>query len=351
MDRVKPQKSEPTGPLSMQALADDLGVSKATVSRALNDNPNVATKTRKRVQARAKALGYTIHPYFQKLMAHQRGANKAMLPGASIAYVSDVEIEEIRRNQPITLAILEAAQSYALSAGWKIELFTHEAGDPHGTRLCRQLRSLGIQGIILGRTKKIYDAIPAAFLKFALVSDGGYWRNAPLDHVRADGVTMILESIEYLRAQGSKSLGIWVPTQFLKGNLAFNAMFRELRGWGGMQIQLVPHPIKNANEFISYIRNNQLDGLFFHDSINRNWLTMCLKTFRQDLSILEYAPPNDTPQPWATMPLPLNKQGRGLVETIIGKITTSQYGFSELSRSMVFKSAILHNPCVVDSAN
>ena len=46
---------------SLQDLADAAGVSRATASRALNDNPVISLKTRKRLQSLARKHGYSIN--------------------------------------------------------------------------------------------------------------------------------------------------------------------------------------------------------------------------------------------------------------------------------------------------
>ncbi|MEH6304101.1 LacI family DNA-binding transcriptional regulator [Olivibacter sp. CPCC 100613] len=54
MRKQKPEKSE----ISIVDIAESLGVSAATVSRALNDNPRISEATRKRVKEKAEELGY-----------------------------------------------------------------------------------------------------------------------------------------------------------------------------------------------------------------------------------------------------------------------------------------------------
>ncbi len=46
---------------SLQDLADLAGVSRATASRAMNDNPRIALKTRQKIQALAQTHGYSIN--------------------------------------------------------------------------------------------------------------------------------------------------------------------------------------------------------------------------------------------------------------------------------------------------
>ena len=54
-------RKPPTTITSLQDLADLAGVSRATASRALNDNPMISAKTRKKLKALAEKHGYSIN--------------------------------------------------------------------------------------------------------------------------------------------------------------------------------------------------------------------------------------------------------------------------------------------------
>jgi LacI family transcriptional regulator len=60
--------------MSIQALADSLGISISTVSRALNGYTDVSAATRKRVFDAAKAMNYTPHPVAHRLATGKTGA-------------------------------------------------------------------------------------------------------------------------------------------------------------------------------------------------------------------------------------------------------------------------------------
>jgi LacI family transcriptional regulator len=66
--------------MSIVHLAQDLGLSVSTVSRALNGYTDVAQATRERVMARAQALGYKAHPGARRLKSGKSGAVGVVLP-------------------------------------------------------------------------------------------------------------------------------------------------------------------------------------------------------------------------------------------------------------------------------
>lgn len=65
---------------TLQEVATLAGVSKATVSRALADNELIALKTRKRIQALAKEIGFSVNPAARMLRTRQSHTIALVLP-------------------------------------------------------------------------------------------------------------------------------------------------------------------------------------------------------------------------------------------------------------------------------
>lgn len=59
---------------ALRTLADELGISVSTASRALNGYSDISLRTRERVQAAAVRLGYRPHPLAQRLATGRTGA-------------------------------------------------------------------------------------------------------------------------------------------------------------------------------------------------------------------------------------------------------------------------------------
>ena len=81
-----PKKSKTTV-TSLQDLADLAGVSRATASRALNDNPVISAKTRKKLQALAAEYGYSINRQARDFRLRRTGV-------ISVVFMLDIESEQ-----------------------------------------------------------------------------------------------------------------------------------------------------------------------------------------------------------------------------------------------------------------
>ena len=79
---MSPRKSVkvPIGPLQMSDIARMAGVSESTVSRALANNPAVATRTRALVQKIAADAGYRINPAARSLRSKRTGIVSVAVP-------------------------------------------------------------------------------------------------------------------------------------------------------------------------------------------------------------------------------------------------------------------------------
>ena len=72
---------------SLQDLADLAGVSRATASRALNDNPVISSKTRKKLQALATKHGYSINQKARDFRLRRTSV-------VSVVFMLDIESEQ-----------------------------------------------------------------------------------------------------------------------------------------------------------------------------------------------------------------------------------------------------------------
>ncbi len=111
--------------VTIQDIADHLGISKATVCRALLQRARVAPETRKRVTEAAEQLGYTPDPTLRALSKHRWAKHALQRSSYSIALVeinSRRGGKAVSRNEPSSVGAINRARELGL----EIETFAFE---------------------------------------------------------------------------------------------------------------------------------------------------------------------------------------------------------------------------------
>jgi len=131
--------------MGIRDLARATGLSVATISRALRDDPKVGEQTRARVLSKAKELGYEVNPCVGQMMSSLRRScassyrgNMALIwKNAYPGLAADVRF----------LQALNAARARAEELGYKIDEFDLAVNKP--AALERILYSRGIRGVLV----------------------------------------------------------------------------------------------------------------------------------------------------------------------------------------------------------
>ena len=130
--------------MSIQALADSLGISISTVSRALNGYTDVSARTRQRVFDAAKVMNYSPHPVAHRLATGKTGAI-AIVNSAHSANVVDGSAAALHTG---VAQALRAHNYFALS-------LTLPTGDDEIPELERLLAGRLVDGFVLTRTRTL----------------------------------------------------------------------------------------------------------------------------------------------------------------------------------------------------
>lgn len=130
---------------TLRQIAEALGVSAMTVSRALRNHPRVTAPLRERIRREAEKLGYRPDPTVTKLMNHLRARNK---PGMAAAIAAITAVTESQDSYHLR-RLLAAARERAESLGYRLELFRVTEPEKHDRRLERTLLARGIEGVLL----------------------------------------------------------------------------------------------------------------------------------------------------------------------------------------------------------
>jgi LacI family transcriptional regulator len=131
---------------TLRDLARAAGVSVASVSMALRNDPRIKAETRAKIHAVAEKLGYRPDPHLADLMGYLRNG-RARGFRETIAFVSKMPWNDLKENLIFHEEYTGAAQR-AESLGYSVEFHT-VSGSMTELRLGRILRNRGIRGIIV----------------------------------------------------------------------------------------------------------------------------------------------------------------------------------------------------------
>lgn len=195
-------------------VARAAGVSVSTVSRVLNNKPDVAADTRETVLAAIQRLGYVANPSARRLAGGRTGIIGLIVPDITTAY---------------TVEIVRGVGEAVNEAGYDLVLYTvvqrHEGAERERTWLSMLSRGL-VDGLVLVLPRSMADELLALSnrgLPIVLIDHRGIDTNLP--SVCATNVEGALEATRYLLSLGHQRIG------FITGTLQYRAGSDRLAGY------------------------------------------------------------------------------------------------------------------------
>ncbi|MGK5532174.1 LacI family DNA-binding transcriptional regulator [Streptomyces sp. URMC 129] len=209
-------------PARLADIAQQAGVSEATVSRVLNGKPGVAATTRQRVLAALDLLGYE-----RPLRLRQRSAG---LVGLVIPELTN----------PIFPAFAQVIEQVLAGHGYTPVLCTQSPGGATEDELVDQLVERGVTGIVfLSGLHADTSADPARYARLAghgvpFVLINGYNPHISAPFVSPDDAAASRIAVRHLRALGHRRIGLAVgPNRFVPVRRKVAGFLAEMREGGG----------------------------------------------------------------------------------------------------------------------
>lgn len=192
---------------TMRDVAAHLGISHATVSRALRNDPRITESVRLSVVKAANKLGYKRDPKMAELMSHVR-ATKARAFQGTLAWITDHDLRRPAELAPHEL-YWEFAVRRAKELGYKLECYSN-VSPADSARIGKRLLALGIQGVIIQQFKAPFY-LPEWKLEWnrhAIVHNGSCQTELSLDSVDADDIGNCMQVLSHLKNFGHRRIGI-----------------------------------------------------------------------------------------------------------------------------------------------
>ncbi|MCB1129864.1 MAG: LacI family DNA-binding transcriptional regulator [Verrucomicrobiae bacterium] len=201
-------KSDPDSPnprTSIRDIARHLGVSHATVSLALRNNPRISEAVREKVRMAADELGYQPDPMLQALASYRR--TKGGTPvSAGLAWINAWESTTALRGFQEFDLYWKGASTAARKHGYSLEEFRldKECGS---NRLNQILTARGICGILLPPQHPHPEWSDFPWERYSVVRFGRSLRTPECHVVTADQVANTMLAFVRLRELGYTRIG------------------------------------------------------------------------------------------------------------------------------------------------
>ncbi|WP_238364126.1 LacI family DNA-binding transcriptional regulator [Mesobacterium pallidum] len=141
-------------------VANELGVTKGLVSRALNDYPDISEATRERVRAAAEAMGY-------RALSHARAIRTGQVRALGLV----IQLSDHDGQRPFLADLLSGISQAASAADWTVTIATSTSDADTLHQLGHLADAHKADGFILPRT---------------------YEHDARIDYLRAEGLPFVL---------------------------------------------------------------------------------------------------------------------------------------------------------------
>jgi DNA-binding LacI/PurR family transcriptional regulator len=191
---------------NMNEIAERLGVSKMTVSRALRGERHVKPEMMERVKAVALELGYVPDPEVGRLMTYLR-ETRARPVRQTLAFVWTDPADHARRT-PWASQLLVGAQRRANELGYTVEAFAIEPGKMTAGRLAKVLEHRGVRGMVLSPLiSRSRGHLRLPWERFSTVVIGLGFAKPALHRVHHHHFMGMLTALRQLRKEGYRRIG------------------------------------------------------------------------------------------------------------------------------------------------
>ncbi|HEY1123201.1 MAG TPA: LacI family DNA-binding transcriptional regulator, partial [Haloferula sp.] len=164
---------------TMTDLAERLGVSPSTVSRALRNDPRISAALRERIRMAAEESGYLPNPLVSALMATRRKGGAGEVD--TVALVTNYHGAQGWQEKDVCRWEYEGVRQRATELGFRLEVFPLQDYGNDAGRLEKTLLARGIRGVLLGFSRGGERRGMLSPKHFAIAGLSAYFRDVIVD--------------------------------------------------------------------------------------------------------------------------------------------------------------------------
>jgi DNA-binding LacI/PurR family transcriptional regulator len=195
---------------TLRTIAERLGVSRMTVSRALRGERSVSLKTIARVREAALAVGFRPDPKLTELMTYLR-ENRVRTSRDFVAYVNTFPASESEHRLSQTEErMLAGALARSEALGYGLQVFVMDPRRMPAARLRQIIATRGIAGLIVQASRGDFTGVADLASRFSTCVIGSSQPSLPL-HVACNHHPHTMRTaLEQLAALGHRRIGYYM---------------------------------------------------------------------------------------------------------------------------------------------
>jgi LacI family transcriptional regulator len=337
--------------VTMQTIAERVGVSRNAVSLALRNHPSISAQTREKICKTAAELGYQRNPAYGELMSQMRLRGHGSTQATLALFNANRNPKAFSEHPTIPLYV-KGCRRRAVELGYPLDTFWLHEPTTDSDRWINILETRGIRGIVLiGMMTQ--NRLPTHLLplveRFPAVVTGVRTRDPALSFTCVDHHILALRAFERALDLGYRRPGLVLDRTI--DDLVEN---RFSAGYQCGQMQLPKarqlHPFfdveaatENPQRFKKWLDREQPDVIFTLYNVVRHWLNDLGYSVPKQMGLVQLEWRDSRPD-WAGMDQHNDVTGEAAVDMLIGMIHRGETSISEFPR------ATLIGPTWVDGA-
>lgn len=245
--------------VTLQTIADAIGTSRNTVSRALRNDPKISDSMRQKVKKQADAMGYRKDAELSRLMGYLAASKRKGDITSELAYLWSLRGSEDKGpSHPI---FFEAAKKEAAAFGYRLEPYYLGPGGYSPKTLERIWYARNVRGVILGPPMPDAPLEEIDWNRYAVVGYGQSFDKFHYHRLNWDFQWAVQECYRRLWAYGHRRIGVISP-QTADRHLGYSIR-------AGVAVQNSFHP---EVESIPMLNSDYLGDPTLAPDLIQNWI-------------------------------------------------------------------------------
>lgn len=332
----------------MLDVARASGVSPATVSRALRDDPRIRPEVKQRVKTAARRLGYVPNPLVQALMTQRR--RKTQPHAETLALVTHLS-EADWKGKDVCRWYFRGIRDRAEQLGYRVEVVSLESVRQNPARLCRVLHAQGISGMILGFSRDEAQFTRQDMAQFSVVGLSTYFDALPVDRVHLNGFYNVKLAFRELRAAGYKRPALVAPVRnnrVVGGQWSAAALDEQWQRPAEEQCPpfMVEGTMVNMSRFREWFEQHRPDAIIAYKERVVELLDRLHVRVPDDVGVAHLFGTEQERKSMAGIDGNLDNVGAAAVDLLVQKLHTNERGIPEHPRDVMIQGTWKDGPTI-----